>query len=150
MAPCTRIRLLARLKAARRTTPRVLIMPNVRQQYLGMIDRLDDVLARDSERGRVELRGILGERIKLLPPNAPSCSEAPSAISSVIAHEGCGQGCADAGSEAGRHALVGRCPKNDRIGRPQSADHRSPLGSATRTGAVGGQTPTTETTGSGI
>jgi len=89
-------------------------MANVRQQYLGMIDRLDDVLARHSERGRVELRGILGERIKLLPPNAPSCPEAPFAVSSVIAHEGCGtqrQGCADEGSEAGRQALVGRCPK---------------------------------------
>jgi len=32
-----------------------------------MIDRLEDVLARDSERGRLELRGILGESIKLLP-----------------------------------------------------------------------------------
>jgi hypothetical protein len=42
-------------------------MPNVRKRYLAMLDRLDGVLLRDPERGREELRGILGERIKLQP-----------------------------------------------------------------------------------
>src|ERR1700683_3523390 len=32
-----------------------------------MLDRLDGVLLRDPERGREELHGILGERIKLQP-----------------------------------------------------------------------------------
>ena len=42
-------------------------MPNVRKRYLAMLDRLDGVLLRDPERGREELSGILGERIKLQP-----------------------------------------------------------------------------------
>jgi site-specific DNA recombinase len=58
---------LARLEAAQRTTPPALIVPNVRQHFLGMVGRLAGVLLRDPERGREELRGILGEKIKLHP-----------------------------------------------------------------------------------
>jgi hypothetical protein len=43
------------------------VIPNVPKRFLGMLDRLDTVRMRDSEWGREELRGILGERIKLLP-----------------------------------------------------------------------------------
>lgn len=32
-----------------------------------MVGRLEEILRRDPERGREELRGILGERIKLVP-----------------------------------------------------------------------------------
>ncbi|TLZ59058.1 MAG: hypothetical protein E6K20_16700, partial [Gammaproteobacteria bacterium] len=58
---------LARLEALRRTAAPTPIVPNVRQHYLGMLGRLDGVLERDPERGREELRGILEERIKLVP-----------------------------------------------------------------------------------
>ena len=40
---------------------------NVRGRYLEMVKGLDQVLMRDLERGREELRGILGDRIKLQP-----------------------------------------------------------------------------------
>jgi hypothetical protein len=43
------------------------ILPNVRKHWLGMLDRLDGVLLRDSERGREDLRGLLGETIRLQP-----------------------------------------------------------------------------------
>jgi hypothetical protein len=58
---------LARLEAAQRAAPPALVVPNVGKHYLGMLDRLDAVLLRDPERGREELRGILGEKIKLQP-----------------------------------------------------------------------------------
>jgi hypothetical protein len=41
--------------------------PQRTEAFLGMLDRLDGVLLRDPERGREELRGILGEKIKLQP-----------------------------------------------------------------------------------
>lgn len=39
----------------------------IRKRYVAMLERLDEVLARDPERGREELRGVLGEKIKLEP-----------------------------------------------------------------------------------
>ena len=58
---------LARLEGAQRSGPVALLMPNVRKEYLGMLDRLQGVLSMEPERGRQELRGILGDRIKLQP-----------------------------------------------------------------------------------
>ena len=42
-------------------------VPDIRKRYVAMLERLDEVLARDPERGREELRGVLGEKIKLEP-----------------------------------------------------------------------------------
>jgi hypothetical protein len=42
-------------------------VPDVRKRFLGMLDRLGDVLLRDPERGREELRQILEARIRLKP-----------------------------------------------------------------------------------
>jgi site-specific DNA recombinase len=59
---------LARLQAAQKPAKRpALMVPNVRGRFLGKVGRLDTVLLQDPERGRDELRGILGERIKLQP-----------------------------------------------------------------------------------
>ena len=58
---------LARLQGHRYGKPAVLLVPNVRTRYLEIVASIDQVLAKDPERGREELRGILGERIKLLP-----------------------------------------------------------------------------------
>ena len=58
---------LARLDAAHRVAPTSLIVPDVRKRFLGMLDRLGDVLMRDPERGREELRQVLEERIRLKP-----------------------------------------------------------------------------------
>jgi hypothetical protein len=44
-----------------------LLVPDLRGCYLDMTQGLDGVLTRDPERGREELRGILGEKIKLRP-----------------------------------------------------------------------------------
>jgi ribosomal protein L29 len=60
---------LARLRAqvrAQRSEP-VLVLPNVRGRFLEMVKRLDQVLIRDSERGREELRGIISDKIRLRP-----------------------------------------------------------------------------------
>jgi hypothetical protein len=49
------------------------MVPDVRERFLGMVDRLDDVLMRDPERGRESLREVLeGERIKLKPDESRS------------------------------------------------------------------------------
>ncbi len=58
---------LARLRSLQAATPLPLAVPNVRGRFLALVDRLDTVLMRDPERGREELRGILGERIVLSP-----------------------------------------------------------------------------------
>ena len=58
---------LSRLEAPQRSAPTAMLMPNVREHYLGMIERLAGVLQMEPERGREELRGILGDRIKLQP-----------------------------------------------------------------------------------
>jgi len=42
-------------------------MPNVREHYLKVADRLTDVLLDDPQRGRETLREVLGERIRLKP-----------------------------------------------------------------------------------
>jgi hypothetical protein len=42
-------------------------MPNVREHYLKVADRLTDVLLDDPERWRETLREFLGERIRLKP-----------------------------------------------------------------------------------
>jgi len=43
------------------------LVPNVRNRYVEMVADLDEVLMREPERGREELRGILGEKITLQP-----------------------------------------------------------------------------------
>jgi hypothetical protein len=43
----------------------VLIVPDIGKRYLQMLGRLAEVPAQDPERGREELRGILGEKITL-------------------------------------------------------------------------------------
>ena len=59
---------LARLEATCRTEPPTLLVPNVKARYLAKIDRLKDVLLKDPERGREELREVLDdERIRLKP-----------------------------------------------------------------------------------
>jgi len=58
-------RLQAQARPAKRST--AILVPNVRSRIDGWLDRLEDVLTHDIERGRAELRGILGERIKLSP-----------------------------------------------------------------------------------
>ena len=58
---------LMRLDAAQRVARASLIVPDVRKRFLGMLDRLSDVLMRDPERGREELRQVLEERIRLKP-----------------------------------------------------------------------------------
>jgi hypothetical protein len=67
--------IVARLKAAEtelamllanRTAKRpALLVPNVRKRYLEMVASVDEILAQDPERARENLRGILGDRIKL-------------------------------------------------------------------------------------
>jgi hypothetical protein len=52
--------------AVKRSTT-ALLVPDLRGCYLDMTQGLDGVLTRDPERGREELRGILGEKIKLRP-----------------------------------------------------------------------------------
>jgi len=64
---------LARLDAAQRVAPASIMIPDVRKRFLGMVDRLEDVLMRDPERGRESLREVLeGERIKLKPDESRS------------------------------------------------------------------------------
>jgi site-specific DNA recombinase len=59
---------LARLEAARRAEPPTLMVPNVKARYLAKIGRLEDVLLKEPERGREELREVLDdERIRLKP-----------------------------------------------------------------------------------
>lgn len=58
---------LTRLDAAQRVAPAALVVPDVRKRFVGMLDRLSDVLMRDPERGREELRQVLEERIRLKP-----------------------------------------------------------------------------------
>ncbi len=58
---------LARLQAQARAKPATMI-PDVRGRWLTMVAKLNEVLMRgDPERARDELRGLLGERIKLEP-----------------------------------------------------------------------------------
>jgi site-specific DNA recombinase len=45
----------------------VLMQPEVRRRFLGLVDMLDVALMHDPERGRQELRRLLGDRIKLEP-----------------------------------------------------------------------------------
>jgi Recombinase len=52
--------------------PPSLVMPDVRGRYLEMLHGLDGILERDPERGREELRRILGDRIKLRPDKTGS------------------------------------------------------------------------------
>ena len=60
---------LCRLTAAPPSKRAVaLVVPNVRERFSAMASTLDHVLLRDPERGREELRGILGgEKIKCVP-----------------------------------------------------------------------------------
>ena len=59
---------LARLQAEQQAKPAVsLIVPDIGKRFLGLVDRLDEVLVAEPERGREELRGLLGERIRLAP-----------------------------------------------------------------------------------
>ena len=58
---------LARLQAAQMVKRPALIVPDVRSWFLKRVAGLDEVLSRDPERGREELRGILGGRIKTAP-----------------------------------------------------------------------------------
>ena len=60
---------LARLEAdARRAAaPVQAIIPNVRKRWLSLLERLRDVLERDPERGREELREMLEDRVRLRP-----------------------------------------------------------------------------------
>jgi hypothetical protein len=58
---------LGRLQAAQRVKPPTVLLPNLRKRYLEMVAGLDGVLTRDPERGREELRGILGGRVKVTP-----------------------------------------------------------------------------------
>jgi DNA invertase Pin-like site-specific DNA recombinase len=58
---------LARLDAASRVAAASLVVPDVRKRFLSILDRLGDVLLRDPERGREELRQVLEERIRLIP-----------------------------------------------------------------------------------
>ena len=58
---------LARLDAAQRATPAGLVVPDVRKAWASLIDRLEDVLSRDPEQGRQQLREVLEERIRLKP-----------------------------------------------------------------------------------
>ena len=60
---------LARLRAQRRVkrSEPMLIVPNVRARFQAMVKVLDQVLTRDPERGREELRGILGDKIRMKP-----------------------------------------------------------------------------------
>jgi hypothetical protein len=61
------------LEAAQRVTPASIMVPDVRKRFLGMVDRLEDVLMRDPERGRESLREVFdGERIKLNPDESRS------------------------------------------------------------------------------
>jgi hypothetical protein len=57
--------------AVKRSTT-ALLVPDLRGCYLDMTQGLDGVLTRDPERGREELRGILGEKIKLRPDKSGS------------------------------------------------------------------------------
>ena len=58
---------LAQLEAVRDVKATSILLPNIREAYLQMVDGIDQVLTYDSERGREELRGILVDRIKLIP-----------------------------------------------------------------------------------
>ena len=58
---------LARLEAVQTVKRPALIVPDVRGWFLKRVAGLDEVLSRDPERGREELRGILGGRIKMVP-----------------------------------------------------------------------------------
>ncbi len=59
---------LERRRAEQRPPRRLaMLVPDIRGRALALVDRLDEVLQHDPERGREELRGVLGERIKLLP-----------------------------------------------------------------------------------
>ena len=59
---------LERLQAAQKPVARpAVLVPNVRRRFLDMAKRLDRVLMQEPERGREELRGILGDKIRLKP-----------------------------------------------------------------------------------
>ena len=59
---------LARLEVARRADPPTLMVPDVKGRYLAKVNRLEDVLLKEPERGREELREVLDdERIRLKP-----------------------------------------------------------------------------------
>ena len=60
---------LARLEenSRRAAAPARVIVPNVRKSWLALLERLRDVLEKDPERGREELREVLEERVRLRP-----------------------------------------------------------------------------------
>ena len=60
---------LTRLEAGARraAAPVQAIVPNVRKRWLSLLERLRDVLERDPERGREELREVLEDRVRLRP-----------------------------------------------------------------------------------
>lgn len=60
---------LARVQTAHPAKRPSLLVPNIRKRFLEMVGSMDQVLLeKDPDRGREELRGILGgERIKMLP-----------------------------------------------------------------------------------
>ncbi len=59
---------LARLLAEQQPVKRpALLVPDVRGRFRVMVKTLDQMLVQIPEQGRDELRGILGERIKLQP-----------------------------------------------------------------------------------
>jgi hypothetical protein len=59
---------LAIVQAEQRAVPSARpLIPNVREHYLKVADRLSDLMLHDPERGRETLREVLGERIKLKP-----------------------------------------------------------------------------------
>src|SRR6185437_14897255 len=58
---------LARLQPAAQPKRTAMLLPDLRQRVTGMVERLDEVLQADAERGREQLRGILGDRIRLRP-----------------------------------------------------------------------------------
>jgi site-specific DNA recombinase len=51
---------------AKRARPAVLV-PDIRGQFLGMVDGLQGILLRDPERGREELRGIIEGKVLMVP-----------------------------------------------------------------------------------
>ncbi|MDE2137930.1 MAG: zinc ribbon domain-containing protein [Gammaproteobacteria bacterium] len=53
-------------QAPQRAAP-TLLLPDVRARFLEMGKALDQILMRDPERGREELRGILGDKIRMRP-----------------------------------------------------------------------------------
>ena len=58
---------LAQQESVRDVKRPTFIVPNIRRAFAELSAGIDQVLLHDPERGRQELRGILGDRIKLIP-----------------------------------------------------------------------------------